>query len=41
MAPALTFRAIFAEEGVEVTDDEARGPMGMHKRVSSAAEHRA
>jgi len=33
MAPALTFRAIFAEEGVEVTDDEARGPMGMHKRT--------
>lgn len=31
-APAKTFRKIFSEEGVSVTDDEARGPMGMHKR---------
>ncbi|XP_037086568.1 phosphonoacetaldehyde hydrolase-like [Pollicipes pollicipes] len=33
MAPALTFRSIFEEEGVEVSDEEARGPMGMHKRT--------
>ena len=35
MAPALTFRSIFEEEGVPVTDAEAREPMGMHKRVRS------
>lgn len=33
MAPALTFRAIFEEEGVPVTEAEAREPMGMHKRT--------
>lgn len=31
-APTKTFTKIFAEEGVQVTDGEARGPMGMHKR---------
>jgi len=31
-APAKTFAKIFSEEGVVVTDDEARAPMGMHKR---------
>ena len=36
MAPALTFRSIFEEEGVSVTDAEAREPMGMHKRVRSS-----
>jgi len=31
-APAKTFTKIFSEEGIAVTDAEARGPMGMHKR---------
>ncbi|KAF0303309.1 Phosphonoacetaldehyde hydrolase [Amphibalanus amphitrite] len=33
MAPALAFRAIFEEEGIAVTDNEVREPMGMHKRT--------
>ena len=33
MAPTLAFRSIFEEEGVPVTEAEAREPMGMHKRV--------
>ncbi|XP_038078159.1 phosphonoacetaldehyde hydrolase-like isoform X2 [Patiria miniata] len=32
-APALTFVEIFKREGVTITDEEARGPMGTHKRV--------
>lgn len=32
-APAKTFTEIFRQEGIDVTDDEARGPMGMHKRT--------
>ncbi|CAL4082981.1 unnamed protein product, partial [Meganyctiphanes norvegica] len=32
IAPAGVFKEIFAEEGIQVTDEEARGPMGMHKR---------
>ncbi|XP_070581127.1 phosphonoacetaldehyde hydrolase-like [Ptychodera flava] len=32
-APALTFVQIFTKEGVPITDEEARGPMGTHKRV--------
>lgn len=32
-APAITFKELFEEEGVQVSDDEARGPMGTHKRV--------
>ena len=34
LAPALTFIEIFKQEGVCITDEEARGPMGTHKRVS-------
>ena len=32
-APVLTFQKLFEAEGVPVTDDEVRGPMGVHKRV--------
>nr|XP_006817997.1 PREDICTED: uncharacterized protein LOC100376424 [Saccoglossus kowalevskii] len=32
-APVLTFVKIFKNEGVPITDEEARGPMGTHKRV--------
>lgn len=32
-SPAGAFMTIFEEEGVPVTNDEARGPMGMHKRA--------
>ncbi|XP_072044811.1 phosphonoacetaldehyde hydrolase-like [Amphiura filiformis] len=32
-APARTFVQIFKLEGVPITDAEARGPMGTHKRV--------
>ncbi|XP_068230382.1 phosphonoacetaldehyde hydrolase-like [Palaemon carinicauda] len=32
-SPAGAFMSIFEEEGVPVTIDEARGPMGMHKRA--------
>lgn len=41
--PAEVFRAIFAARRVEITTDEARGPMGMAKRAhiaSIAAEPR-
>ncbi|MDR2390342.1 MAG: phosphonoacetaldehyde hydrolase [Planctomycetota bacterium] len=31
-APLEAFREVFARRGVTVTDAEARGPMGMHKR---------
>jgi len=31
-APATTFRKVFAAHGVEVTDQQARAPMGMNKR---------
>ena len=34
-APAGTFVEIFRQEGVPITDEEARGPMGQHKRVRS------
>ena len=33
-APARTFVEIFKLEGVPISDEEARGPMGTHKRVS-------
>ena len=33
-APVLTFQKLFEAEGVPVTDEEVRGPMGVHKRVS-------
>ena len=32
-APVLTFQKLFEAEGVPVTDEEVRGPMGVHKRV--------
>ncbi|KAK4322884.1 hypothetical protein Pmani_006399 [Petrolisthes manimaculis] len=31
-SPAGAFMELFSEEGVEVTSQEARGPMGIHKR---------
>jgi len=31
-APAAAFKSVFAEHGVEVTDAEARAPMGFNKR---------
>jgi phosphonoacetaldehyde hydrolase len=31
-APTLAFRQVFQREGVEISEDEARGPMGMAKR---------
>ncbi|XP_022245175.1 uncharacterized protein LOC106462270 isoform X2 [Limulus polyphemus] len=33
LAPALTFCELFKNEGVCITEEEARGPMGAHKRV--------
>jgi hypothetical protein len=33
-APVLTFQKLFEDEGVPITSDEVRGPMGVHKRVS-------
>ena len=33
-APVLSFQKMFEKEGVPITDDEARGPMGVHKRVN-------
>ena len=33
-APVLSFQKMFENEGVPITDAEARGPMGVHKRVS-------
>ncbi|XP_076324150.1 phosphonoacetaldehyde hydrolase-like isoform X2 [Tachypleus tridentatus] len=33
LAPALTFCELFKNEGVCITEEEARGPMGTHKRV--------
>lgn len=36
-APTQAFVRLFAGHGVEVTDAEARGPMGMHKRSHIAA----
>ncbi|XP_065909759.1 phosphonoacetaldehyde hydrolase-like [Dysidea avara] len=32
-APAVGFVEVFKQEGVPITMDEARGPMGIHKRV--------
>ena len=36
-APAIVFKRIFAERGVEITTDQAREPMGMAKREHIAA----
>lgn len=33
LAPVLAFQKVFEDEGVPVTDEETRGPMGTHKRV--------
>jgi len=32
-APAVGFMEVFKQEGVPITVDEARAPMGIHKRV--------
>jgi len=32
-APVLTFQKLFEEEGVEITSEEVRAPMGVHKRL--------
>ena len=32
-APAVGFVEVFEREGVPITIDEARGPMGIHKKV--------
>lgn len=32
-SPAETFKELFEDEGVPISDEEARGPMGTHKRV--------
>jgi len=32
-APVLTFQTLFEDEGVPITTEEVRGPMGVHKRV--------
>lgn len=32
-APVLTFQKLFEEEGVPITSDEVRKPMGVHKRL--------
>jgi phosphonoacetaldehyde hydrolase len=37
MAPAVVFIEVFRQRGVPITVEEARGPMGAHKRVHIAA----
>lgn len=32
-APVLTFQQLFEEEGVPITSEEVRAPMGVHKRI--------
>ena len=34
-APVLTFQKLFQDEGVPITSDEVRAPMGVHKRVNT------
>ena len=34
-APVLTFQKLFEDEGVPITSDEVRAPMGVHKRVNT------
>ncbi len=36
LAPAAVFIEVFKRQGVELTVDEARGPMGLHKRTHIA-----
>jgi len=40
-APVLSFQKLFENEGVPITDEEARGPMGVHKRthIEKVLEH--
>ena len=33
MAPAVVFMDVFKKEGVPITIEEARAPMGAHKRI--------
>lgn len=33
IAPVIAFQQVFEDEGVPITDEETRGPMGTHKRV--------
>lgn len=33
LAPISAFKKVFAEEGVQITNQEARAPMGVHKRT--------
>lgn len=33
MAPVIAFRRVFQEQGVEISLDQARGPMGMEKKA--------
>lgn len=35
-APVLTFQKLFEDEGVPITSEEVRAPMGVHKRVSDS-----
>lgn len=32
IAPAISFKKVFAEKGIEISTEEARAPMGLHKR---------
>merc|ERR1711942_558202 len=32
-APVLTFQKLFEDEGVPITSEEVRAPMGVHKRL--------
>ncbi|XP_071825581.1 phosphonoacetaldehyde hydrolase-like isoform X2 [Apostichopus japonicus] len=33
IAPVIAFQQVFEDEGVPITDEETRGPMGTHKRT--------
>ena len=35
-APVLTFQKLFEDEGVPITSEEVRAPMGVHKRVGES-----
>ena len=36
-APVLTFQKLFEDEGVPISSEEVRAPMGVHKRVSDTS----
>ncbi|MGH9173422.1 MAG: phosphonoacetaldehyde hydrolase, partial [Vicinamibacterales bacterium] len=36
LAPAAVFIEVFKRQGVDLTVEEARGPMGLHKRTHIA-----